>query len=70
MLGDILQGQFGHFFRDNADGTCDALSSDGTPKVDTSTIGATATLVRDGKPTGEGDRLAARVAVVLARRYA
>lgn len=70
MLGDILQDQSGWFFRDNGDGTYDSLSADGTPRVDASAMrGATTVLVRSGAATGEGDRLAARVAVTLARRY-
>lgn len=70
MVGDILHDATGWFFRDNGDGTYDNLSADGAPRVDASALrGAPIVLVRNGTPTGDGDPLAARVAVVLARRY-
>jgi hypothetical protein len=72
MRGDIIQDQFGWFFRDNGDGTLDDLSKpskNGTPKI-TFVEGPTQILIRDNKPTGAGDRLAVRVATTLARRYA
>ncbi len=77
MRGDIIQDtQGGWFYRDNGDGTADSLSDVGgaTPasatKVSLTELTTPVTLVREGQPTGTGDRLAARVAVVMARRYA
>lgn len=70
MRGDIIQDQTGWFFRDNGNGTLDSLSAKGSPTVTTKAIkGQSVVLVRDNTPTGNGDRLAARVAVTLARRY-
>lgn len=66
----------GWFYRDNGDGTFDSLSDEGgaTPttarKVTGDAIRKPVTLVQDGVPTGLGDALATRVAVVMARRYA
>jgi hypothetical protein len=81
MRGDISQDAKGHFFRDNGDGTSDALSLTtstydkasktstlSAPKV--TAVDSPVVLVRDGAPTGAGDKLAARIAVGLARRYA
>lgn len=66
--GDIVQDRFGWFFRINADGTADQLSASGV--VPTADIAAPVALVHaDGTATGSGDPLAARVAVVMARRY-
>lgn len=81
MRGDIVQNKAGWFFRDNGDGTFDSLSqttSTYDPANRTNTLASpTVTvvdqpvvLVRNGAVTGEGDRLAVRVAVVMARRYA
>lgn len=70
MRGDIIQDSFGWFFRDNGDDTYDSLSANGTPKVSADAMsGKTVVLVRNGVATGAGDRLAARVAVGMAKRY-
>lgn len=72
MRGDIIRDRRGWFFHDNGGGTLDNLSEsnpDETPKKVTSVPGPTVILVRDGQPTGEGDPLARRVALVLAKRY-
>lgn len=77
MIGDIIQDQHGGWlYRDNGDGTLDSLSDVGgeTPatagKAALTDLRTPVVLVRDGQPTGDGDRLAARVATVMARRYA
>jgi hypothetical protein len=62
MTGDIAQDRYGWFFHDNGDGTYDNLSGDGEPHGDLTV------LVRDGEPTGDGDPLATRVAVMMAKR--
>lgn len=77
MIGDIIQDQQdGWFYRDNGDGTFDDLSEtnypDGQrpPRVSPSRVRVPIVLVRDGQPTGNGDRMMARVAVTMASRYA
>jgi hypothetical protein len=75
MIGDILQSRFGWFFRDNGDGTFASLSNP-TSHIDGVFTYSTVTevedpmvLVRDGQLTGDGDRLAARVAMTLNARF-
>ncbi len=69
MIGDIIQDQQGGwFYRDNGDGTLVNLSESG--KATSADLRQPIVLVRNGQPTGNGDRLAARVAAVMARRYA
>jgi hypothetical protein len=77
MLGDIIQDQAnGWFYRDNGDGTYDDLSetnipdSAPPPRVNPNRVRKPILLVRDGKPTGDGDPMMTRVATVMARRYA
>jgi hypothetical protein len=69
MRGDIAQDRWGGFFRDNGDGSYDALS-EGDRALKVNTVDRPVVLVRDGAATGDGDPLAARVAVALARQYA
>lgn len=77
MTGDIIQDQHGGwFYRDNGDGTADSLSDVGgeapatAPKVTLVDLRQPVLLVRNGRPTGDGDPVASRVATVMARRYA
>lgn len=77
MLGDIIQDHNdGWFYRDNGDGTLDNLSALGGSGPDTAekttldNLHTPVVLVRDGRPTGDGDDLASRIAVRMARRYA
>jgi hypothetical protein len=76
MRGDIIHDQRGWFYRDNGNHTADVLSAEGgaspttAQKLPVTSITAPVVLVRNDAPTGNGDKLAARVAVVLARRYA
>jgi hypothetical protein len=72
VRGDIIQDQAtGWFYRDNGDGSLVSLSDHGSPTVGPDAMSeTTCVLVRDGAVTGTGDPLAARVAVVLARRFA
>lgn len=77
MLGDIIQDQLGgKFYRDNGNGSLDNLSDVGgsspttARKTTIAKLRQPLVLVRDGQPTGDGDPLATRVAVSMARRYA
>ena len=65
--GCILIDRTGWFWHTAPDGTRTCLSS---ARVNASPKGALTTLVRNGQATGNGDSLATRVAVGLARRYA
>ena len=69
MRGDIIQDQAnGWFYHDNGDGTGDNLSEEGPATL--STLKRPLVLVRNGQPTGQGDRVAVKVATILAARYA
>jgi hypothetical protein len=69
QTGDIIQDRFGWFFRIINTETVSPLSVAG-PNVPMSTVGTFMVLCHaDGTKTGEGDPLAARVAVVMARRF-
>jgi hypothetical protein len=64
--GDILRDDFGWFFRVDNAGMLQCLSS----AQATGAALPLVTLVRNGQPTGHGDQLATRCAMILARRYA
>lgn len=64
MPTTITQDATGWFFLTNTDGTATGISKAGSKPR-----GPVLTLVRDGHPTGQGDPLAARVAMTLAKRY-
>jgi hypothetical protein len=66
MTGDIVQDGTGWFFHVNADGTLHCLSS---AIAAASPTGQLTTLVHNGVPTGLGDQLATRCAMILDRRY-
>lgn len=78
MIGDIIQTRTGQFLRDNGNGTFDDLSNPDGACIDTMTYPKVRQpaeyllLVRDGISATNHPhlRLAAKVAVVLARRYA
>jgi hypothetical protein len=77
MIGDIIQTRTGQFLRDNADGTYDNLS-DPAGDIATNTYPKVALpreyllLARNGAVATDHPhlRMAAKVAVCLARRYA
>lgn len=77
QAGDVVQDQAsGWFYRCNGDGSYDSLSDVGghrpatAVKVGADAIARPVRLVRDGAATGDGDPLAVRMALVMARRYA
>lgn len=58
----ILQDKWGYFWRDEGDGNVASLSDDqGT--IPRTTLASPIVIVQDGQPTGNGDRLATRVAL-------
>ena len=67
--GDIVQDRFGWFFRIVADGNATPLSVAGADVPARSIKSPTVLCHADGALTGKGDSMAARVAVVMARRY-
>lgn len=69
MTGDIIQDRYGWFYRDNGNGTADNLSAKQGGTIQTGTILQPTVLVRDDTATGNGDRLASGIALMLAKRY-
>lgn len=70
MTGDMIQDRWGSFFRNNGNGTADCFDTMPATTVPVTSIDDGRLLIRDGQPTGLGDRMAVRVADMLAKRYA
>ena len=69
-INDMVQSQWGSFFRCNGDGTFDCMDTYPATKVTLDAIEDGRLLVRDGVATGYGDPMATRIALFMVKRYA
>lgn len=63
-MATILQDKWGYFWR--VDGQAATSLSDDQGTVPLSTLASPVAIIKDGQPTGDGDKLATRIALHMA----